>query len=105
MRESLVLLKNEAKVLQLGRDGRGMVVGKSADNLSDRSGGWSLTWQGTENRNADFPTADSVLGALRAELGAQKVAYSADATALDPAQFDVVVAVIGETPYAETNGD
>lgn len=105
VRESLVLLKNDAKVLPLRRDARVMVVGKSADNLSDQSGGWSLTWQGTENRNADFPHADSVLGALRAELGTQQVAYSADATALDPTRFDVVVAVIGETPYAETNGD
>ena len=65
----------------------------------------SLTWQGTENRNSDFPNADSVLGALRAELGADKVSFSADGQGVDPKAFDVVLAVIGETPYAETNGD
>lgn len=105
VRESLVLLKNQDKVLPLRRDARVLVVGKSADSLSDQAGGWSLTWQGTENSNADFPNADSVLGALRAELGTQQVSYSADGTGLDARQFDVVVAVIGETPYAETNGD
>ncbi|WP_313245991.1 glycoside hydrolase family 3 protein [Stenotrophomonas rhizophila] len=105
VRESLVLLKNEGSALPLRRDARVMVVGKSADSLSDQAGGWSLTWQGTENTNADFPNADSVLGALRAELGTQQVAYSADGAGLDPSRFDVVVAVVGETPYAETNGD
>jgi len=105
VRESLVLLKNEGKVLPLRRDARVLVVGKGADSIGDQSGGWSLTWQGTENRNADFPSADSVLGALRAELGADKVSFSADGQGVDPKAFDVVLAVIGETPYAETNGD
>ncbi|AWH30731.1 glycoside hydrolase family 3 protein [Stenotrophomonas sp. YAU14A_MKIMI4_1] len=105
VRESLVLLKNEGKVLPLRRDARVLVVGKGADNIGDQSGGWSLTWQGTENKNADFPNADSVLGALRAELGADKVSFSADGQGVDPKSFDVVLAVIGETPYAETNGD
>ncbi|AOA73848.1 beta-glucosidase [Stenotrophomonas rhizophila] len=105
VRESLVLLKNQDKVLPLKRDARVLVVGKSADSLSDQAGGWSLTWQGTENTNADFPNADSVLGALRAELGTKQVTYSADAKGIDASAFDVVVAVIGETPYAETNGD
>lgn len=105
VRESLVLLKNEAQALPLRRDARVLVVGKSADSIGDQSGGWSLTWQGTENTNADFPSADSVLGALRAELGDDKVSFSADAKGIDAKAVDVVVAVIGETPYAETNGD
>jgi len=105
VRESLVLLKNQDKVLPLKRNARVLVVGESADNLSNQAGGWSLTWQGTENTNADFPNADSVLGALRAELGAAQVTFNANAEDIDATQFDVVVAVIGETPYAETNGD
>lgn len=105
VRESLVLLKNEGKVLPLRRDARVLVVGKGADNIGDQSGGWSLTWQGTENKNADFPNADSVLAALRAELGPDKISFSTDGRGIDPKAFDVVLAVIGETPYAETNGD
>ncbi|WP_369039304.1 glycoside hydrolase family 3 protein [Stenotrophomonas maltophilia] len=105
VRESLVLMKNEGQALPLRRDARVLVVGKGADSIGDQSGGWSLTWQGTENSNADFPNADSVLGALRAELGADKVSFSADGQGVDPKAFDVVLAVIGETPYAETNGD
>jgi len=105
VRESLVLLKNQDKVLPLKRDARVLVVGESADSLSNQAGGWSLTWQGTENTNADFPNADTMLSSLRAELGAGQVTFNADATAIDASKYDVVVAVIGETPYAETNGD
>ncbi|MFT4198912.1 MAG: glycoside hydrolase family 3 N-terminal domain-containing protein [Pseudoxanthomonas sp.] len=105
VRESLVLLKNEQAALPIKPGARVLVVGDSADNLSNQVGGWSLTWQGTENGNADFPNADSVLTGLRAALGAEHVQYSADGKGVRPGSFDLVVAVIGETPYAEMNGD
>ncbi|HEY5972377.1 MAG TPA: exo 1,3/1,4-beta-D-glucan glucohydrolase [Pseudoxanthomonas sp.] len=105
VRESLVLLKNEGEVLPLKRDQRVLVVGKSADSMSNQTGGWSLTWQGTENINADYPNADTLLAALREALGQGNVAFSENGKDVDPSRFDVVVAVIGETPYAETNGD
>ncbi|MBA4040180.1 MAG: beta-glucosidase, partial [Planctomyces sp.] len=38
-------------------------------------------------------------------LGAERVRYSADAKGVNPADVDAVIAVIGETPYAEGNGD
>ena len=105
VRESLVLLKNEAGVLPLKRDQRILVIGKSADSYANQSGGWSLTWQGTENVNADYLHADTVLAALRETTGKDRVVFSETGKGVDPASFDVVVAVIGETPYAETNGD
>ena len=105
VRESLVLLKNNRDVLPLRRGSRVLVVGKSADSIADQVGGWSLTWQGTGNDNADFPNATSVLAGIREVDGAAQVAWSADARGVDPATFDAVIAVIGETPYAETTGD
>jgi beta-glucosidase len=105
VRESLVLLKNDGGVLPLARGKNILVVGKSADNLSNQSGGWSMTWQGTENTNADFPAGESVLAALREALGSAHVAYSEDGNGIDLSGFDAVIAVIGETPYAETDGD
>jgi beta-glucosidase len=105
VRQSLVLLKNEGPGLPLKRGSRILVVGKSADNLSNQSGGWSLTWQGTANTNADFPHADSILAGIRAAAGAGKVHYSLDGRDVDVADYDAVVAVIGETPYAEGDGD
>ncbi|MEL1263784.1 glycoside hydrolase family 3 protein [Pseudoxanthomonas putridarboris] len=105
VRESLVLLKNDDGALPLKRGQRVLVVGKSADDLSNQTGGWSLTWQGTDNTNADFPNADSVLAGLREALGEGNVIHRDSAEGVDPATFDVAVAVFGETPYAETNGD
>ena len=105
VRESLVLLKNEGPVLPLARGKKILVVGKSADNLANQTGGWSLTWQGTDNTNADFPNADSILAGIRAAAGAANVQFSADAKGVDVSQFDAVVAVIGERPYAEGDGD
>ncbi|WP_332640001.1 glycoside hydrolase family 3 protein [Brevundimonas sp.] len=105
VRKSVVLLKNENRALPLAHGRRILVVGASADSLSNQTGGWSLTWQGTENTNADFATGSTLLGALRRQLGEANVTYSADGAGVNVADFDVVVAVLGETPYAEYNGD
>jgi len=105
VRESLVLLKNDHHALPLSRAGRVLVVGRSADSLANQSGGWSVTWQGTGNTNADYPAGDSLLAAVRDTLGAANVVYSADASGVDVKAFRAVIAVIGETPYAEGAGD
>ena len=105
VRKSVVLLKNENDALPLTRGRRVLVVGASADSLSNQTGGWSLTWQGAENTNADFATGQTLLAALREALGEANVAFSADGTGVDVSQYDAVVAVLGETPYAEFNGD
>jgi len=105
VRQSLVLLKNDGGALPLERGRKILVVGKSADNLSNQSGGWTLTWQGTDNKNADFPNADSILKGIEQASGAGNVQYSATAEGVDVAAFDAVIAVIGETPYAEGDGD
>jgi beta-glucosidase len=105
VRESLVLLKNNGRLLPLARSSRVLVVGKSADSLQNQTGGWSLTWQGTGNTNADFPTGTTILGGLRQALGEANVTFSETGERVDPKTFDAVVAVIGETPYAEGSGD
>ena len=104
VRQSLVLLKNEHQTLPLRRGGRWLVVGKLADSLPAQTGGWSLTWQGSDTTNADFPQGTTVLAALRA-AGAREVVYSADGLTGATGTFDAVIAVVGEAPYAETAGD
>lgn len=105
VRQSLVLLKNDEAALPLKHGQRLLVIGKSADSIANLAGGWSLTWQGTDNANTDFPGADSVLAGLRAIAGTDNARLADSADGVDPATFDIVVAVIGETPYAETRGD
>jgi beta-glucosidase len=103
--ESLVLLKNTNAALPLKAGAKLLVVGKNADSLSDQVGGWSLTWQGTGNTNADFPNADSLLSAIKAANIGGSVTYSATGTDVDIGQYDAIIAIVGETPYAETAGD
>ncbi|MEV6987550.1 exo 1,3/1,4-beta-D-glucan glucohydrolase [Sphaerisporangium sp. NPDC051017] len=105
VRESQVLLKNNGRVLPLAPRSKVLVVGKTADSLQNQTGGWSLTWQGTGNTNADFPNSTTILGGLREVLGAQNVTFSETADGVDPSAYDAVIAVIGETPYAEGVGD
>jgi beta-glucosidase len=105
VRESLVLLKNNHDVLPLKRGTKLLVVGKSADSVPNQTGGWSLTWQGTDNDNADFPNAETILAGLREADGPANVTFSETADGIDAKDYDAIVAVIGETPYAETLGD
>ncbi|MGQ3052824.1 MAG: glycoside hydrolase family 3 protein [Roseateles sp.] len=105
VRESLVLLKHKPGVLPLKRNARVLVVGAAADSLAHQSGGWSVTWQGRDTTNADYPQGTSLLTALRQRLGADKVVFDADGSQSEPRSFDVVIAVLAETPYAEGEGD
>lgn len=106
VRKSLVLLKNNGEVLPLARGKKTLVVGKSANSMANQTGGWSLTWQGTGNNNADFAgISDTALAAIQQAAGAGKVDYSETGAGKNVADYDVVIAVIGETPYAEGAGD
>ncbi|WP_083438405.1 glycoside hydrolase family 3 protein [Caldimonas brevitalea] len=104
VRKSLVLLKNNGRVLPLARNAKVLVAGKSANSLENQTGGWSLSWQGTGNANADFGGGTTVWQAI------QKIAPNAELdTSADGAKgsdaYDAAIVVIGETPYAEGVGD
>jgi beta-glucosidase len=105
VRKSLVLLKNERRALPISRGGRVLVVGAGADTMADQTGGWSLTWQGSDNSNADFPNGETILGAIRKTLGPGQVDYSPDGKGLNPRRYRAIVAVAAENAYAEGDGD
>lgn len=105
VRESLVLLKNDRSTLPLRRTGKILVVGKGADSLPMQAGGWSLTWQGDQTTTADYPDADTLLGALRKTLGPEHVDYSPDGKGVNVHGYSAVVMVAAEAPYAEYKGD
>lgn len=105
VRESLVLLKNNGAVLPITPAKTILVAGDGADSIVKQTGGWTLTWQGTGNSNADFPGATSVYAAISAaagEAGGQAI-LSPDGTF--ERRPDVAVVVFGEEPYAEMQGD
>jgi len=105
VRKSVVLLKNDAKALPLAQGARVLVVGASADGFPNQTGGWSITWQGAETEPEDYKSGETLLSALRRALGPANVDYSPDGAGVDPSEFSAVVAVLGETPYAEFKGD
>jgi beta-glucosidase len=102
VRESLVLLKNEKRALPLSRQAaRIHVAGKSADDLGNQCGGWTITWQG---KSGAPTTGTTVLAAIRDTVSKQtKVTFSIDGSGA--AGADAGVVVVGETPYAEWFGD
>ncbi|MFM4978598.1 glycoside hydrolase family 3 N-terminal domain-containing protein [Aeromonas caviae] len=105
VRKSLVLLKNEGRILPLSRQSRVLVAGSAANDLGKQVGGWSLTWQGSENGRGDFPGAQSVLDAVTATVGADHVQVSTGSGEFAGAKPDVAILVMGEDPYAEWFGD
>jgi beta-glucosidase len=105
VRKSLVLLKNERRALPLSRSGRVLVVGAGADSMADQTGGWSLTWQGRDNSNADFPNGETILGAIRKALGPHQVDYSPDGKGVNPRRYRAIIAVGAEGAYSEGEGD
>ncbi|QSX41940.1 glycoside hydrolase family 3 protein [Shewanella cyperi] len=107
VRQSLVLLKNNDQTLPIAANARVLVIGDGADNIPKQSGGWSMTWQGTEVQNQDFPGATSIFAGLVAGLkaGGGEARLSVDGTIPEGFEPDLVLAVYGEDPYAEGNGD
>ena len=103
VRESLVLLKNDANALPLSKKIKHLaVVGKAADDLGIQCGGWTIDWQG-EPGNV-IPGGTTILTALREALSADTlITFSTNASNLKDA--DAVIFVVGELPYAEMKGD
>jgi beta-glucosidase len=105
VRESMVLLKNNSQTLPLDPNSTILVVGDGANSISKASGGWTLSWQGTGHTNDEFPNGESILEGIRQlvnEAGG-RVIYSESGEI--PYPVDAVIAVYGEDPYAEFQGD
>ncbi|MBN2618019.1 MAG: glycoside hydrolase family 3 C-terminal domain-containing protein [Spirochaetales bacterium] len=104
VRESLVLLKNNNNILPLNSDIKNVVVsGKSANNLGNQCGGWSIGWQG--ERGNDFTIGTTILDGIKNGVSkSTNVIYSRSGKEVDNSN-DVAIVVIGELPYAEFEGD
>ena len=103
VRESLVLLKNRGNTLPLRKNAaRIHVAGKSADDIGNQCGGWTIDWQGKSGEVT--PGGTTVLAAIRKAVSARTaITYTKDGA--DARGASVAVVVIGETPYAEGAGD
>ncbi|MFO8145140.1 MAG: glycoside hydrolase family 3 protein [Candidatus Syntrophosphaera sp.] len=130
VRKSLVLLKNEGNILPLDKNARILVTGKNAHNRGHQCGGFTVAWQGVNDKmppeSGIYEQADHekprdpaenkahswdslIVGGTSIWEGIKAVAPNAvlseDGSDADPALHDLAIVVIGEVPYAEMLGD
>ncbi|WP_244885519.1 glycoside hydrolase family 3 protein [Amycolatopsis vancoresmycina] len=102
-RESQVLLKNDGVLPLAKQDNKIFVAGKNADDMGNQAGGWTLTWQGQSG--ARVIPGTTILDGIKAGAGKGTVVTYDRAGSGINSGYKVAVAVVGETPYAEGQGD
>ncbi len=130
VRKSLVMLKNQDGILPLKKDARILVTGKNAHNRGHQCGGFTIAWQGVNDKesieSSIYPEVDheqprepaqsgaiswnsAIVGGCSVWEGIRAVApntyLSEDGSDADPQNHDLAIVVIGEVPYAEMLGD
>ncbi|MCL1958102.1 MAG: glycoside hydrolase family 3 protein [Spirochaetes bacterium] len=100
--QSLVLLQNKSNVIaKLPSYKNILVAGQGANDIGMQCGGWTITWQGSHGH---ITKGTTILEGIRnAVKGKADITYAEDGKT--EGKFDAVIAVIGEDPYAETEGD
>jgi beta-glucosidase len=103
VRQSLVLLKNQNSLLPLSKSVKKLfVAGKNADNIGNQSGGWTISWQGS---SGNITPGTTILQGIKNTVSPGTiVTYNQRGQGID-STYDAAIVVIGETPYAEGQGD
>lgn len=103
--KSLVLLKNNGDILPIKPGARVLVAGPAADNMAIQSGGWTISWQGTDVVRSDFPNGQTIWEALNKSVRDAGGVASLSVDGAFKEKPDVAIVVFGEAPYAEFQGD
>jgi len=120
--ESEVLLKNDG-VLPIRKGARILVTGPNSNSIRTLNGGWSYTWQGTDDP-AFVERFNTIYEALADKFGASNVKWvpglrysqeyskwedeldvNIQAAVAAARNADVIVACVGENSYCETPGN
>lgn len=119
--ESEVLLKNDGNLLPLAPGVKILVTGPNANSMRALNGGWSYTWQGSDDGRF-HDQYNTIYEALRDRFGAGNVTLEQgmdynpskwegeeniriDRAVAAAKDADVIVACIGENSYCETPGN
>ena len=102
--ESLVLLKNDG-VLPIKKGARVLVAGDGADNMAKQTGGWTITWQGSDTTKRDFPRGRTIWEGIDRAVKASGGSTQLSIDGKFDQKPDVAIVVFGESPYAEFQGD
>jgi beta-glucosidase len=103
--KSLVLLKNNGGVLPIQKGAHVLIAGSGADNMAMQAGGWTISWQGTDTTAADFPNGQTIGRAISQAVTQQGGTATLAPNGAYKTKPDVAIIVLGETPYAEFEGD
>ncbi|KAK9670253.1 hypothetical protein RND81_13G189400 [Saponaria officinalis] len=111
VRKTLVLLKNgkegDAPLLPLPKlSSKILVTGTHAHNLGYQCGGWTINWQGFYGN--DDTRGTTILDAVRSAVDpSTEVVFkeNPDREFIETNDFTHAIIVVGEPPYAETEGD
>lgn len=103
--KSLVLLKNENSILPVRNGARVLIAGSGADNMAMQAGGWTISWQGTDTKAADFTNGQTIGRALSDAITKGGGSATISAPGTFDTKPDVAFIVLGEKPYAEFEGD
>lgn len=104
--ESLVLLQNDPvgdlTALDALKNAKNITVaGQKAYDIGSQCGGWTITWQGLTGKITNGTTIiEGIAGAVDSDV---KISHTVDGIVTE--DTDAVIAVFGEVPYAETDGD
>ncbi len=102
VRKSLVLLKNENRILPIPKSGKRIfVAGKNADNMGNQCGGWTIAWQG---KSGNITPGTTILQGIKNTVSSGTT-VTFNSTGSGAAGHDLAIVVVGETPYAEGKGD
>ena len=122
--EAEILLKNDDGILPIRKGTRILLTGPNANAMRCLSGGWSYSWQGTENPEFTEPY-NTIYEALCNKFGEEniKLEYGVTYKEAPGAQYfdenepdyaaavsaaadvDLILACIGENSYCETPGN
>lgn len=98
---SAVLLETAPDVLPIRAGETILLAGPGADDIGRQSGGWTITWLGSDG---PITPGTTIADALRGRVGDRLRSVAGGAVQPD-VRADVGIVVVGEPPYAEGFGD
>ncbi|MGQ1946389.1 glycoside hydrolase family 3 N-terminal domain-containing protein [Geofilum sp. OHC36d9] len=120
--ESMTLLKNKDSVLPLPKNARVLVAGPNANSMRTLNGGWTYTWQGTNN-DAFVKGYSTILDAVTEKVGKKNVLFREGVRYINEGKYwmdetvdikeavraaasvDYIILALGENSYTEKPGD
>lgn len=106
VRKSLVLLKNDKvngqSALEALKEAENIrICGQKAYDIGSQCGGWTISWQG---KSGKITKGTTIIDGIAEAVMPEKT-LSHDVKGEVTEENDAIIVVIGESPYAETDGD